>query len=153
MGPDNHADLVLLKELVHDIWSVCHYVILSCRVSYCVSLHAWHFVGGRWITPQDVHAHLLDCVSDATESNSERPLDLVDIFKLYYRVSDTTMDAQDAILILLLKKGSEGHPFEQIIDLLEDTVGVVDILIEPLCTFLTETQILVYVTILMIASK
>lgn len=139
MGPNNHADLVCLQEFIHDIWSVCHYVILTLRVPNCVRLHAQDVVGGRWITPHDVHAHLLDCVSDASEGDAERPLNLIDVLKLNYRVSNSTMDAQDAILVLLLQKGSQRHPFEQIIDLLEHTVGVVDILIEPLGTLLAET--------------
>ena len=63
------------------------------------------------------------------------------------------MNAQDSILVLLLQEGAQRHPLKQIIHLLEDTVWVVNIFIESLGTLLAEAQILVDVTILMIASE
>ena len=56
-------------------------------------------------------------------------------------------------MVFLLQKGTKWHPFEQIIHLLEDTVRVVDILVEPLSALLTESQILVDIPILVVTSQ
>ena len=51
MGTHDHADLVLLVKLVHDVWPVTHDVILLLWVSCRVLLQPDHFIGGRRITP------------------------------------------------------------------------------------------------------
>lgn len=139
MAPHNHTDLVLFEEFVDDVRPVRHNVILLLWVAHHVSLHALNFIGRGRVTPHDVHAHLLDCVRDSAQGDPKRPLDLVNIFQLGNRITDSTVNAQDSVLVFLLKKGTKRHPFEQIIHLLEDTVWIVDILVEPLSALLTET--------------
>ena len=63
-----------------------------------VLLHAKDFIRLRRIAPHDIHAHLLDLVGDAAKLDTERPLNLVDVLELHNRVTDSTVDAQDAIL-------------------------------------------------------
>ena len=82
VAPYDHADLILFQELVHNVWSVCHYVILLLGVPCVVSLHALNVIRGCGVTPHDVHAHLLNCVRDATKGHSERSLNFVDVFQL-----------------------------------------------------------------------
>ena len=67
VGPDNHTNLVLFEELVHDIGPVAHDIVLLLGVPRCVSLHAEHFVTFGRVTPHDVHAHLLHCVRNVSQ--------------------------------------------------------------------------------------
>ena len=98
MGSHNHADLVLLKELVDDVRPVHHDVVVALWVADRVLLHAKNFMRERRITPHDIHAHLLYLISDAAKLDAERPLNLVDVLKLHNRVTDSSVDAQDTIL-------------------------------------------------------
>ena len=77
-----HTDLILLEELIHDVGAVAHDIVLLLRVANRVLLHAEHFVGGRGVAPENVHAHLLHCVRDVAQRDAQRPLDFVDVFKL-----------------------------------------------------------------------
>ena len=64
------------------------------------------------------------------------------------------MNAQDTVLGELVRNDSaKRHPFEKIVHLLEDTVWIVDILVESLRTFLTEAQVSIDRAILVVASK
>lgn len=64
------------------------------------------------------------------------------------------MDAEDSVLSQFISNnGTKGHPFKQVIHLLEDTFRVVNILIETLGAFLTEAKESIYVPILMVASQ
>ena len=63
-----------------------------------VLLHAKDFIRLRRIAPHDIHAHLLDLVGDAAKLDTERPLNLVDVLELHNRVTDASVDAQDAVL-------------------------------------------------------
>ena len=98
MGSHNHADLVLLKELVDDVRPVHHDVVVALWVADRVLLHAKNFIRQCRITPHDIHAHLLYLISDAAKLDAERPLNLVDVLKLHNRVTDSSVDAQDTIL-------------------------------------------------------
>lgn len=113
MGAHYHTNLVLLEELVDDVGPVAHNVVLLLRVTNRVRLHAEDFVGGCWVTPHQIHAHLLHCVRDVAEVHSKGPLDLVNVFKLDNGVADTTMDAKDTVLGRLVRdEGTKGHPLE-----------------------------------------
>ena len=70
MRSDDHADLVLLEELVDDVRSVAHDIVLLLWVTNRVFLHAKHFVRCSWITPEQIHAHLLDSISDVAKSDT-----------------------------------------------------------------------------------
>ena len=84
MASHNHAYLILLQELVNNVRAIRHYIILLLRVTHCISLHTLYFVRSSWVTPHDVHAHLLDRVSNSPQGDSKRSLDLVNVLKLYY---------------------------------------------------------------------
>ena len=120
MAPDDHADLILLQELVNYVRSVSHYVILLLRIPHCVRLHALNVIRCCRITPHDVHTHLLNRVSDGAERDPQWPLNLVNILQLDDRVANASMNTQYAILVLLLEKSSKGHPLEQVVNLLEN---------------------------------
>lgn len=82
MRSHDHRDLVLFKELVNDVGTIAHDVILLLRVSDSVLLHAKDLVRGSGVAPHKVHTHLLDSVCDASKVDSERTLDLVNVFQL-----------------------------------------------------------------------
>lgn len=64
------------------------------------------------------------------------------------------MDAKDAILSQLVSDDSaERHPLKQVVHLLEDTLRIIDVLIESLCAFLAESEEPVHITVFMIASE
>ena len=64
------------------------------------------------------------------------------------------MNTKDAILCQFVSdNGAERHPFKQVVHLLEDTLRIIDVLVESLCTFLTESEEPVHVTVFMIASE
>ena len=64
------------------------------------------------------------------------------------------MDAKDAILSQLVSDdGTERHPLKQVVHLLEDTLRVIDVLIESLCALLAESKEPVHITVFMIASE
>ena len=139
MRSDDHADLVLLEELVDDVRSVAHDIVLLLWVTNRILLHAKHFVGGSRITPEEIHAHLLNSISDVSKSDTKWSLNLVDILQLHNRVSNAAMHAQDPILSqLVLNDGTEGHPLEQVIHFLEDTFRVINAFIESLGALLSE---------------
>ena len=63
------------------------------------------------------------------------------------------MNAENAVPgCLVLDDSSEGHPLEQVVQLLENTVWLVDVLVEALSTFLTETKVAIYIPILVIST-
>ena len=50
------------------------------------------------------------------------------------------MDTKNAILSqLVCYDSTEWHPFKQVVHLLEDTLRIVDVLVESLSAFLTES--------------
>lgn len=109
------------------------------RVSDRILLHASDLVRCGRVTPQNVHRHLLNGVTDSPESDAQWPLDFVNVLKFNDRVTDSTMDAEDAILgHLISNDGTQRHPLEQIVHFLEDAIRVVDILAQPLGTLLSE---------------
>lgn len=154
MRTNNHSNLVLLEELVHDIRAVTHDVVLFLRVACHVNLHAKYFVAGGRITPHDIHAHLLDCILNVSQRYPEWPLNLVDILEPDDRIADATMDAKNAILSLLIKNYcTKRHPFEQVVHLLEHGAWLLNVLIKALRTLLTETKVLIDIAVLMIATQ
>ena len=98
MGSHDHANRVLLKELVDDVGPVHHDVVASLWITDRVLLHAKNFIRLRRITPHDIHAHLLYLICDAAELDAERPLNLVNVLELHNRVANSSVDAQDAVL-------------------------------------------------------
>lgn len=80
MGANNHANLILLEESIDNIRSVAHDVIDSCGVTNCILLHAEYLIRGCGVTPQDIHTHLLNCVSDVAQVNPKRSLNFINIF-------------------------------------------------------------------------
>ena len=146
--------MVLLQELVHDVRSVAHDIILALRVSYCVCLHTKHFIRGSWVTPKNVHAHLLDRVVDITKVDAQGPLNHVDVLQLDDGVANASMDAQDSVLSrLILDDCSKWHPLEQVIQLLEDTVWFIDVLVESLSALLSQTEVAIHVSVFVVASQ
>jgi len=64
------------------------------------------------------------------------------------------MDAQDPVLCLLVKDDcSKWHPLEQLVNLLENRAWVFNVLIKTLSTFLTETEVLVDMTVFMVTAQ
>ena len=150
----NHRDLVLLEELINDIRAVAHNIVLFLRVARHVHLHAEDFIVGGRVTPHDVHAHLLHSVLDVAQCDPEWPLNLVNVFKPHDRVADAAMDAEDAILGLLVKDNcTERHPFKQVVHLLEHGAWLINVLAEALGALLAETEILVDIAVLVVASQ
>ena len=154
MGSNNHADVVLLQEFVDDIRAVRHDVVVLLRISDGVLLHTKVLISHGGIRPQDVHAHLLDGVCNASKVHFEWSLDLVDVLKLDNRVANSTVDAKNAVLrSLFANYETERHPFEHIVHLLEHTVWIINILIEPLSALLSKSEVLVNTSILVISSQ
>lgn len=154
MRAHDHADLILFEELVDDVGTVAHDIVLLLRIADRILLHAKDFVGGSGVAPQNIHTHLLHCVRNVAQSDAQGPLNLVDVLKLDNRVANTAMDAKDAILGQLVSDDSaEWHPLKQVVHLLEDTLRIIYVLIESLCTFLAESEEPVHITIFMIASE
>ena len=81
MGAHDHANLILLEESVYNIWSVAHDVIHSSWITNRVLLHAQDFIRGSGITPQNIHAHLLNSVGNVAQIDSQGPLNFVNIFE------------------------------------------------------------------------
>ena len=77
MGSNDHAELVLHEELVDDVLAVHHNVVLLHWVSQGVWVHALHFVVGTWVTPEEVHGHLLLGVTDIAKCDLERSLQIL----------------------------------------------------------------------------
>lgn len=64
------------------------------------------------------------------------------------------MDAEHTVVCrLVLNNCTKWEPLKQIVHLLEDTAWVFDVLTQTLGTLLTETQIFVDFSILMVASQ
>ena len=64
------------------------------------------------------------------------------------------MDAEDSILGDFVDDDSaKRHPLKEVVDLLEDTVRVVNVFIESFSTLLSEAQVLVHISVLMVASE
>ena len=102
MRANDHANMVLLEEPVDDIRTVAHNVVDSGGIANGILLHAENFVRNSWITPKNVHAHLLHCVCDVAKSDAQGSLNLVDVLKLDDRVANTSMDTKYAILCQLI---------------------------------------------------
>jgi len=64
MRTHDHSDLILLEELVNNVGSIAHDIVLLRWVSHYVHLHTKDFITGGRVTPHDIHAHLLDSVLD-----------------------------------------------------------------------------------------
>lgn len=84
MTSDNHADLIRFYELIDDIWSVVHDVVLLHWVSVLVPRHSQVGVIDGWIRPKRVHGHLLYRISDFSEVDLERPRNLLEFFNLVH---------------------------------------------------------------------
>ena len=82
MRAHDHADLILFEELVDDVGTVAHDIVLLLRIADRILLHAKDFVGGSRITPQNVHTHLLHCVRNVAQSDAQGSLNLVNVLKL-----------------------------------------------------------------------
>ena len=150
----DHANLVLLEEPVDDIGTVAHDVVDSGRIANSVLLHAKNLVRNGWITPKNVHAHLLNSVCDVAQVNSQRSLNLIDVVELGNRVTNSTVRAQDTILSqFILNDCAERHPFEQVIHFLEYTVWLINVLVESLGALLAKSKILVDVSVLVITTQ
>ncbi len=97
---------------------------------------------------------MLHCVANVAQVDAQGSLDLIDVLKLDDRVADATVDAKNTILSsFVLYNCTEWHPFEQVVELLEHTVGFVDVLMEALGTLLAETKIAIDVPIFVVASQ
>ena len=154
MRANDHANLVLLEEPVDDIRTVAHDVVDSGGIANGILLHAENFVRDSWITPKNIHAHLLNSVCDAAQVDSQRSLNLIDVVELGNRVTNSTVRAQDTILSqFILNDCAERHPFEQIIHFLEHTVWLINILVKSLGALLAKSKILVDVSVLVITTQ
>lgn len=64
------------------------------------------------------------------------------------------MDAKDTILRLLIENdGTERHPLEQVVHLLEHGARLFDIFVETLSALLTEAKILVDIAVLVVTTE
>ena len=82
MRAHDHADLILFEELVDDVGTVAHDIVLLLRIADRILLHTEDFIGGSGVAPQNVHTHLLHCVGNVAQSDAQGSLNLVNVFKL-----------------------------------------------------------------------
>ena len=82
MRAHDHADLILFEELVDDVGTVAHDIVLLLRIADRILLHTEDFIGGSGIAPQNVHTHLLHCVGNVAQSDAQGSLNLVNVLKL-----------------------------------------------------------------------
>ena len=82
MRAHDHADLILFEELVDDVGTVAHDIVLLLRIANRILLPTEDFIGGSWVAPQNVHTHLLHCVGNVAQSDAQGSLNLVNVLKL-----------------------------------------------------------------------
>lgn len=82
MRAHDHADLILFEELVDDVGTVAHDIVLLLRIADRILLHTEDFIGGSGVAPQNVHTHLLHCVGNVAQSDAQGSLNFVNVLKL-----------------------------------------------------------------------
>ena len=82
MRAHDHADLILFEELVDDVGTVAHDIVLLLRIANRILLHTEDFIGGSGVAPQNVHTHLLHCVGNVAQSDAQGSLNFVNVLKL-----------------------------------------------------------------------
>ena len=82
MRAHDHADLILFEELVDDVGTVAHDIVLLLRIADRILLHTEDFIGGSGVAPQNVHTHLLHCVGNIAQSDAQGSLNFVNVLKL-----------------------------------------------------------------------
>ena len=154
MGSDDHTTVVGGEELLNNVFAVHHDVALLQWVSLYICMHTSHVICWAWVTPEEVHSHLLHSVSDASKCDLEWSLDLLNVFNLVDTVTDSTVDTEDLVVgLLVIYHGSKWHVLKDIVELVEKTVGVIDVLVEPLGALLTESKVSVHISVLVVTSE
>lgn len=88
------------------------------------------------------------------EIDLDRSRYLLEVFNLADGGAYSSMHAEDLrVGGLVVDHSSERHHIEQVIDLVEDAVGIVDVLTKSFLALLTESEVLVHSSIFMIASE
>ena len=136
---NNHAELIDFEELFNLVGSIAHNVVLVLRVSHQVLMHAKLVFTLSWVTPEQVHCHLLHSVVNLTQINLQRSTDLFNVLQLLDCGPKATINTEDFVIGRLVANDSgKRKPLKQVIHLLENTVWLIDVLSETLGALLAE---------------
>ena len=152
MRPDHHAQVVSLEERVNIIRAEVHHVVLLLRVSDIVVLEPTLFLGFVGVAPQKIEDFLVVLRVILSKLDFEWSLDLLDTLDILDSRADTTVAAEDSLL-LISDNGCKRHLLEGLIDFRENTVWVINVLAESFSALVTEAEISVDVLVLVVASE
>ena len=152
MRPDHHAQVVSLEERVNIIRAEVHHVVLLLRVSHVVVLEPTLFLGFVRVAPKKIKDFLVVLRVVLSKLDFEWSLDLLDTLDILDCRADTSMAAEDSLL-LISDNGCKRHLLKGLIDFRENTVWVIDVLAESFSALVTEAEISVDVLVLMVASE
>lgn len=130
MRPYNDTKVVSLQELFHLVGTVDHDVVLFLGVPLLIGLQAEHVFVGGGIAPKQIHCHLLRRVVDLAQGYCQRSVDALNFFKLGKRCANTSMNAEDLVLeLLVLDDRAKRHELKHVVNTLKDGVGVVNVFV------------------------
>ena len=152
MGTNHHAQVVALEETIQVVWAEVDDVILLLWVSHVVMLEAILLLCLMRVRPEQVEDLLVVLGMISTKLDLKWSLDLLNALNVLNGWTNTSMAAEDALL-LISYNGCERHLLESLIDLGEDTVGVVDVFSESLSALVTKSKVLVHMFILVVTSQ
>lgn len=152
MRPDHHAQVVSLEERINIIRAEVHHVVLLLRVSHVVVLEPALFLSFVRVAPQKIKHFLVVLRVILSKLDFEWSLDLLDALDILDCRADTSMAAEDSLL-LISDNGCKRHLLEGLIDFRENTVWVIDVLAESFGALVTEAEISIDMLVLVVASK
>jgi hypothetical protein len=149
---NHHAEVVTFEEGVDVIGTEVYDVVLLLWVTSKVVLESILFFSLMRIAPKQVKHLLVVLALVSTKLDLEWSLDLFDSLEILDSWADSTMAAEDTLL-LIRYDSSQGHLLKGFINLHEYTIWVIDVFSKTLGALVSEAEILVHVFVFVVASK
>ena len=151
MRPDQHAKIVSRKESIDVVGPEVHNIVLLKRVPNVIVLESTDFLALMRVTPEQID-HLL-VIFDVVrpQLDFKWPLYLLNALDIRNLRTNATM-ATEYSLLFIRDDGCQWQVVEGIVDLSKAAIRIVDILSKSLCALISEPKILIYVSVLVIAS-
>ena len=101
-------------------------------------MHTEYIIIRGRITPEQLHGGLLSLVVNLTECNLKRSLYFLDVLNFLQSGADTSMHTENLVVsTFIVYDGSQWQILKHVVELLEDGVGVVNVLAKAASTLLS----------------
>lgn len=147
MSPDDHAQLIPLKKLMHDIWPELNNIARPLRIPHGIRDNPQLRIRLRGIRPQYIQHNLL-LMRTHLMVDLQRPLNIRNVIDRLDRRANPPVQTQ----YLILNDRSQRQPIKQPVHSPEDGGFVLGVFHAFLGTLITETEAAVDLVVLVVAS-